>query len=368
MLLLTNIVCAAMAITSTSKPDAQDTAAYAASQPLFDTIRVAISQLDEQRRNLVSARDVVQQLHVKVPTEHLDSHSLKSGEYTSSLVEAWEHATESFTRIFEQLCIITGPETATGKKAEASYPGFKKLLNSAEAARKAASEHVPQPVERKVKRKAEVDAPDEEGMQITPRKKAKSSSPESSKLGAPAPSKRAVASPGDAQEAPRKRQRVAVEQEQEPATAVNGNSSTKRQRRRQSAREKQKQHAQSPSKDTSTMNGNQEPGVQYEDVSAEVDARLKAKEDAKKAKKEAKKRKRDSLGSGIVEAEAGAENEAFAARDRKLKEKPAKKRSKGESGEAVRVDAASEASAKAKGKRQGDVGEAEGRKKRKKAK
>jgi len=361
-----------MAITSTSKPDAQDTAAYAASQPLFDAIRDAISQLDEQKRNLAGARDVVQQLHVKVPAEHLDNNALKATNYTESLVQAWKTATESFTRIFEQLCTITGPEPATGKKADNSYPGFQKLLSSAQAAKKVASNHSPPAVVKQVKRKAETDGQDEGSMEITPRKKARSTPPESPKpaaVSAPASSKRAVPSPGDGQDAPRKRQRIAVEQKQEPGAAVNGNNSTKRQRRRQSISAKKRHPSQTSAKEeVPATNGAHEPQVQYEDVSAEVDARLKAKEDAKKAKKEAKKRKRDSLGSGIVEAEAGAENEALAARDRKLKEKPAKKRSKSESGEAVRVGAATEAGMKANRKRQADTGEAEGRKKRKKAK
>lgn len=361
-----------MAITSTSKPDAQDTAAYAASQPLFDSIRDAISQLDQQRRNLASARDIVQQLHVKVPAEHLDGNGLKDGDYTNSLAEAWKTATESFTRIFEQLCSITGSDPATGKEAETSYAGFQALLKSAEAAKRVATGHVSQDVGKRGKRKSETEEQDEGSMEITPRKKARSTPPESPKLAAasvPASSKRAVPGPGDGQEAPRKRQRTAVEQKQEPEAAINGNSSTKRQRRRQSVREKQKHPNQPSAKENAPItDGAQEARVQYEDVSAEVDARLKAKEDAKKAKKEAKKRKRDSLGSGIVEAEAGAENEALAARDRKLKEKPAKKRSKSESGEPVRVDAVTEASEKAKGKRHGETGEAEGRKKRKKAK
>lgn len=363
-----------MAITSTSKPDAQDTAAYAASQPLFDSIRDAIAQLDEQKRNLGIAKDIVQQLHVKVPAEHLDANGLKPGDYTENLVEAWKSTTESFTRIFEQLCAITGPEPETGREAEISYPALKELHGSSSAARDVAAGHASQAADRKLKRKAEADEQAQDGLGITPRKKARSSSPASGQhpaKAAPSSTNSTVPSPGEGPEASRKRQRTSVEQKQEPDATVNGEQTSKRKRRRLSVKKKQKQSVPpniQSSIPTTTTNGTNEPAVQYEDVSAEVDARLKAKEDAKKAQKEAKKRKRESLGSGIVEAEAGAEQEALAARDRKLKEKPAKKRSKAETGEAVRVDGTSDGADKAKGKRQGDVAEMEGRKKRKKAK
>ena len=45
------------------------------------------------------------------------------------------------------------------------------------------------------------------------------------------------------------------------------------------------------------------PDVQYEDVSAEVEARLKAKEEKKKAKKSEKKRRRESGDSSMIHAE-----------------------------------------------------------------
>lgn len=47
---------------------------------------------------------------------------------------------------------------------------------------------------------------------------------------------------------------------------------------------------------------NKVPGVEYEDVSAEVAARLKAKEEKKRAKKEEKKRKRESGDSALLGA------------------------------------------------------------------
>ena len=108
--------------------------------------------------------------------------------------------------------------------------------------------------------------------------------------------------------------------------------------------------------------------AQYEDVSAEVDARLRAKEEQKKAKKQAKKRKRDSQGSHILEAEPGAEKEAAEARRKLLAQKPAKKRSKSENGEGVRVDGEKKPLAKGKRAVQDESAQVEGarRSKRKK--
>lgn len=367
-----------MAASSTSRPDTQETAAYAASQPLFDVLRGAISRLDEQKIHLTGAKDTVQQIHVKIPQEHTTNNGTLPEDYKDALIAAWKSTTESYVRIFEQLCELTGPDPAAGRQAEDSYVGFQKLLYTAEAARTVAFEQDEEITQ--AKRKAESSSDSESSAPsttTTPNKKAKQTPVEVQSTKRTATSE---PSPTQIKPRPQKKQRTVATEDankdadkpaaQQPAVKASEGSSIntvqrlkpkqirkERKRRIQQHREQQEQQqqgeAQPSAVDTSTQ-GNSIAEAQYEDVSAEVEARLRAKEEQKKAKKEAKKRKRDSQGSHILEAEVGAEKEAVEVRAKALAQKPAKKRAKSENGEGVRVDGEK---VPAKGKRGNDAAE-----------
>ena len=345
------------AASSTSRPDTQETAAYAASQPLFDVLRGAISRLDDQKVHLTGAKDTVQHIHVKIPQEHIENNGTLPADYKDALITAWKSTTESYVRIFEQLCELTGPDPAAGRQAEASYTGFQKLLYTAEAARTVAFEQDEEITQ--AKRKAEGSSESDSSASskaTTPNKKAKQTPAEVASV-----KRTAEPSPSQAVQRPIKRQRTTEDASTPVAkpTSQTGQSSElptintvqrlkpkqvrKERKRRNQQRQQEEVQQQAPAMPPPTVLELQKQRpvaeAQYQDVNAEVDARLRAKEEAKKAKKEAKKRKRDSSASHIIEAEPGAEREATEAKAKALAQKPAKKRSKSENGEAVRADA-----------------------------
>ena len=367
------------AASSTSRPDTQETAAYAASQPLFDVLRGAISRLDDQKVHLTGAKDTVQHIHVKIPQEHIENNGTLPADYKDALIAAWKSTTESYVRIFEQLCELTGPDPTAGRQAEASYTGFQKLLYTAEAARTVAFEQDEEITQ--AKRNAEGSSESEStdsSKATTPNKQAKRKaegtieSESSASVKATTPNKKAKQTPTDVASAKRtaepspsqavqrpvKRQRTTEDastpeekptsQASEPATINTVQRLKPKQvRKERKRRNQQRQQEEVPQQATMPPPAVSEPQqqqpvpeAQYQDVNAEVDARLRAKEEAKKAKKEAKKRKRDSAASHIIEAEPGAEREATEAKAKALAKTPAKKRSKSENGEAVRADAA----------------------------
>lgn len=356
---------------STSRPDTQETAAYAASQPLFDVLRGAISRLDEQKLRLNDAKTTVQHIHVKVPQEHVENNGTLPGDYKDSLIAAWKSTTESYVRIFEQLCELTGPDPAAGKEAEDSYVGFQKLLYTAEAARTVAFER-----HAEVKRKADTLSEDDSSAEstATSNKRVKQATTEGASV-----KRTAESDPSPSQNTQRlaKRQRTTTDSEEAQDAAAKADNSTsvntvqrlkpkqiRKERRRRSLQNREQQQQQAPTQvdgvsepqqaDTTATNNIAQ--VQYEDISAELDARLRLKEEQKKSKKDAKKRKRESQGSMVLEAEPGAEREAMEARNKALAQKPAKKKSKAGSGEAVRSDGNGEQNALPKGKRANDDG------------
>lgn len=360
-----------MLASSTSRPDTQETAAYAASQPLFDVLRGAISRIDFQKDLLTGAKDTVQHIHVKIPQEHIENNGTLRDDYRDALVTAWKVTTESYVRIFEQLCELTGPDPASGREAEDSYTGFQKLLYTAEAARTVAFEQYAANTEARGK----ADSGSESESSAAP---SKVTTPNKNKQtpAAVASSKRAAPSETSPSQQdvqrPIKKQRTTTSEASSTPAAEKATTQTKeqpsastaqrlkpkqirkeRKQRIQAHREQQEQLAAAAMPPPAAAVQPPQPTTviqaQYADVSAEVDARLRAKEEQKKAKKQAKKRKRDSQGSHILEAEPGAEKEAAEARRKLLAQKPAKKRSKSENGEGVRVDG--EKNPQAKGKR-----------------
>ncbi|KAM0722726.1 hypothetical protein Q7P37_002167 [Cladosporium fusiforme] len=359
-----------MARYSTSRPDTQETAAYAASQPLFDVLAGAISRLGEQKLLLDVAKTTVQHIHVKVPQEHVENNGTLPADYKDSLIAAWKSTTESYVRIFEQLCELTGPDPAAGKEADESFVGFQKLLYTAEAARTVAFER-----HAAIKRKADTLSDDDSSADstATPNKRVKRTPAE---VESTKRTSELESSPSQHNsERPLKRQRATTEPEQadnasgktDNSTSINTVQRLKpkqirkaRKRRNQQTPQQQQQGAAQPAATTiiepQQVDPSKFPQVQYEDISAELDARLRLREESKKSKKEAKKRKRESHGSAVLEAEPGAEREAMEARDRALAQKPAKKKSKGGNGEAVRSDGTAEKDFLPKGKRANDDG------------
>jgi hypothetical protein len=333
---------------STSRPDTQETAAYAASQPLFDVLRGAISRIDEQKAHLTGAKDT----HVKVPQEHIENNGTLPSDYRNSLVTAWKVTTESYVRIFEQLCELTGPDPASGRQAEDSYAGFQKLLFTAEAARTVAFEQDAENLRAKGTAESSSDSESSASSKVTTPKKTKQKPAEVASGKRVAPSE---SSPSQTAQRPTKKQRT-TENETSSTSADKATNQTTSQpsvntvqrlkpkqiRKERKKRIQQQQASMLPPTTTPTpaepTPTTTTPQVEYADVTAEVDARLRAKEEAKKAKKAAKKRKRESQGSHILEAEPGAEIEAAQKRAVVLAQKPAKKRSKGDDGEGVRVD------------------------------
>ena len=380
-----------MLASSTSRPDNQETAAYAASQPLFDVLRGAISRLDEQKEHLTGAKDTVQHIHVKVPQEHIENNGVLRNDYRDALVTAWKVTTESYVRIFEQLCELTGPDPASGREAEDSYVGFQKLLYTAEAARTVAFEQDAENAKARGKAdsgsESESSAPSkvttpnknkQTPTTVASSKRAAPSETSPSQLDVQRPVKKQRTTTSEASSTPAAEKATSQTQEQPAVNTVQRlkpkQIRKERKQRIQAHREQQEQQlaaatmppppaaVQPPQPSTTIIQ------AQYEDVSAEVEARLRAKEEQKKAKKQAKKRKRDSQGSHILEAEPGAEKEAAEARRKLLAQKPAKKRSKSENGEGVRVDGEKKPQTKGKRGVQDESAQVEGarRSKRKK--
>ncbi|SMR47694.1 unnamed protein product [Zymoseptoria tritici ST99CH_3D1] len=121
------------------KIDRETTAAYAASQPLFDALRNGAANVDAQRDNLAKARDLVQQVHVKIATEDVPSHE----QYMENIVEAWQSATTIFCQVFSELTSITAAEPSEGREAGKAHGQFMSMLDTAQKARDVAIAYAP---------------------------------------------------------------------------------------------------------------------------------------------------------------------------------------------------------------------------------
>lgn len=121
------------------KTKRRSTAAYAASQPLFDAFRDGMECLGEQRANLEIARDTVQRLHVKLPSSSIADDTRDSHErYMDAAVKAWRLATENYAVIFETLADVTAADPSSGRKESQGHAAFLKMAHTAQAALDAA--------------------------------------------------------------------------------------------------------------------------------------------------------------------------------------------------------------------------------------
>ncbi|KAK6434134.1 hypothetical protein LTR95_009680 [Oleoguttula sp. CCFEE 5521] len=345
--------------TTTSTPDTRTKAAYSASQPLFDSVRAAVTALDEQKAHLITARVVVQQVHVKLPNGDAENNGLVHETYIDRLVKAWTGTTSSYLGVFEELLKLQAPDEAHGKVAGPLFEEFEALRASVEKAKEAVLAFNPaaNPPRTTLAAKRSASAVDDsDDSSETSSKRAKLETTNRIKQ----------------TQVPKlsKRQRKIQAAQDRPTGVRPWEKPNKRQGPRQQrlplrkAKEAAALIGQKGANNTPL--GARESQVQYEDVTAEASARLQAKDEAKKAKK----RKRDSVGSGVVAAEVGGEERAVQIRDEGLKEKPARKKVRDAEGEGVRVDSA-DGEKKSKGKRakaeDGAVDErGEARKKRKK--
>ncbi|KAK5735670.1 hypothetical protein LTR17_008021 [Elasticomyces elasticus] len=291
--------------TKSQKPDRESTAAYAASQPLFSALRSASDEISKQKAHLAKARDIVQTLHVKlVDTTNIDD-SEKHDQYMECVVKAWTSATEAYCNIFTELCAVTAPDPAVGRVAGRGYEQFKVMERLAATASYQVKEYP-------AKQTSGVSA----GAKLEP----------PTALGKRARDADEVGQAGD-QGSKRSRKRARQLARKTSDTGANGGAESKHEVKTEKVEPngevktevepevnvkkepnvKIKREPVSPEQDhvdpepVSAGKENSVPAVEYEDASAEVAARLKAKEEKRKAKKEAKKRKRDSGDSAVTE-------------------------------------------------------------------
>lgn len=347
-------------------------AAYAASQPLFDVLSKGMQHLDVQRANLEIARNAVQKLHVKLPSSSIaddvqDDHDT----YMNGVVKAWRLATESYREIFDALADVTAADPSAGKNEREGHEAFTKMAGTARNAYdKAMDWHLTTPrssigpnTHTAHALDGDADMQDSNGNEesdATSLEQANGTSAADAKPGDPAkrqmdaiytrptnPVLMSLLAKGIKVEIPEPEPEPnhvqnGAEQETVPDAAAQAHHhdagrAQKRLEKRRKRREKREQSRANDAKvgvgqsnGTTAEGGHIAPHAttegkrtkpEYEDVSAEVAARLKAK-DAKPEAKE-KKRKRESatsLDNGQLESKA---------------EKPKKKKAKSNVGETV---------------------------------
>jgi hypothetical protein len=270
------------------KIDRETTAAYAASQPLFDALRHGAERAGEQKMHLAKARDLVQNLHVKLADSNITDDTSKHDEYIAALTKAWASATDAYCSIFEELCKVTAPDITEGREATRGYEHFKTMAETAAAAKQAVRSF-------QADTKSRSTTP---SRAVAGTKRALSSESKESVAG------QVHDTAAGAEMQLNKRQRKRLKRAGPPL-----DTSDKPTEGAPSGDTDATKQADPASTQALAASGkeNKVPGVEYEDVTAEVAARMKAKEDKKRAKKEQKKRKRESVNSELVEPAASAE-------------------------------------------------------------
>lgn len=335
------------------KIERESLAAYSASQPLFDTLRTASSKLVEQEAHLTNALNVVQMLHVKIANND-DHFSLdRHHNYMDAAVKAWHTATETYCAIFEQLVTITAADPTEGREKGQRHEEFVTLL---ETARKA-EETVKKFDTAKDTTSADSEEDEEEDDEVPEpaahtngtgkrpmagstnekaEKTAKSKSSTPNKDQTPNPLKLSALSEDIRydksgtkilwQDGKLKVPVNTLTPEEQRAWKV-----IKERQRRKGRLSRLKRGLQGTAQ--AAPMETQEPEGAYEDVSAEVEARLKAKRDkkaAEKAKRTEKKRKRESGDSYTAAVDSGFTAAGGEVDEEPVKEittgKPAKKR------------------------------------------
>lgn len=282
-------------VTKRIKVTHDSTAAYAASQPLFDALRHATDRTSKQHALLSNARDVVQQTHVKLADAISDGDASQRARYVDCAVKAWRSATESYAEIFDALAKASAAEPSEGRGAREGHESFMKMASMAAEANGIAKSFALY---------EEQHASNPEGI-----------TPQAAKADDESASDASDADEGADQDVSME----SVPNEELPQQAIPKDSKQKakeanHKKRVEDARHKHEKKllalrakmknkgAPGPSKVSKVQNTEQ---VEYEDISGEVEARLKAKEAKREAAKKEKKRKRGSGDSfGVDEPEA----------------------------------------------------------------
>ncbi|KJX98077.1 hypothetical protein TI39_contig438g00015 [Zymoseptoria brevis] len=256
------------------KIDRETTAAYAASQPLFDALRNGAANIDSQRDNLTKARDAVQQVHVKVATEDAPSHE----QYMENIVEAWQSATTIFCQVFSELTSITAAEPSEGREAGKAHGQFMSMLDTAQKARDVANAYAPPGTANSegAGKAATVESDDEEEEEVV--------SP---------PTKAKLEIKTTTSALPNGNSKRTFEQLKTdalpPTPATNGHRPARSARRRswkkaneaakstEESQSKGSANGQADTKPAPEVTSNPQPAVKFEDLSHQVEARIKSK-------------------------------------------------------------------------------------------
>ena len=343
---------AAMASPNMSvKRQKTSTAAFAASQPLFDTLRSTRDRLPEQGMYLTVATNVVQQLHVGLKIEDGKNDIERHAKYMDAIVEAWRCATDMYCDVFSQLATITAEKPEEGRSAAASHVEFEKMLESAQLAQKLAKEYTlakEKPglpiLENVVKIKPEPKAATESEDSEEESKSSSQLFPPSQATPTPASKKKSNPNTkydksGSKLLWENGKLKVPVSEltkvEKREWDLLQKRAKRPEQKKKIAAIVSKDKQAQSngvsnnhtPQQVNGTSEPSKVPGVEYEDpdnLAAEAAARSKAKEEAKRAKKAERKRKRES-GDSFVNGDVG---DAAAHNPEVAAEKPKKKKAK----------------------------------------
>ena len=327
----------------TQKLARDSTAAYVASQPLFDALRIGMDRVGEQKANLSIARDIVQQLHVKLPDQTSKADVDRHERYMDCAVKAWRSATEIYADIFDALADVTAAEPHQGKEERHRHAEFAKMAQTVADAKRAAYSFKLYESIAKAGLANDVDGQEADNQASDNGTASNSESNESAASNArngyiteepventPTSSntlqllgKRSRSYQHTEEQPIQESQRTTKDLEHEgretvakkpkvnhgPLGGMDSMASTNRKARKRPEKKRDSGASKSthgppnssmhvyqrgephppPAKSQQTV-----PTVKYEDVSAEVEARLKAKEVKKEAKKKEQKRKRES--------------------------------------------------------------------------
>ncbi|KXT15854.1 hypothetical protein AC579_10414 [Pseudocercospora musae] len=352
---------------SRAKRQKTESAAFAASQQLLEAVRIARDgALQSQAVNLTIAHDVVKNIHVGVQNNDGHNNIEKHVAYMDAIVESWRSATDAYCNIFARLTSITAGKPNEGISAAESHAFFQEMLETAQKAQDTAKRFtlakertVPEAnttIGRNAAETVRASESDDEielkhkplnGAQntaefsikstptVTPGKQPaqsgkvkldKSGTRVLWEKGAKVPKVPLAMLGGD-----EKKEWSAEKARQKRENQKRKAHEIRTKKAQQGRLQQQEQRAVPPSENHS--HSPQVPGVEYEDLSAEVDARIKAKEDAKKAKKQEKKRKRESKDSFVDPDAFQDDADEEDTIEGKHSEKPSKKKSKHSSDE-----------------------------------
>ncbi|KAK0288255.1 hypothetical protein LTR91_009323 [Friedmanniomyces endolithicus] len=295
------------------RPDREVTAAYAASQQLFDALKAATDRAGEQRIHLAKARDTVQNLHVNLVDTTKTDDAQKHELYVDCLMKAWTSATEAYCKVFEELCNVSAADATVGRAAGKGHEQFKVMAGTATAASEQAKSY------RVVEKPIGATSENGHEVPIISGKRVRDSDEQERE------EEQVVEGSGQTVNTKRQRKRARLSALKNPgadvgigmqgtgAEAMNMSEEVEVDLQRPApvqhhtpASQHEGPQPEPEMEPVSAGKENNGPVVEYEDVSAEVTARLKAKAEKKRAKKEAKKRKRESGDTALIEA-AGLE-------------------------------------------------------------